>query len=404
MTSEPGHNFADKAAKPVREVVSYQALEESIAHIAETVADKNADSVDRDARFPVETMDALKEIGALSAVVPEPLGGAGCSISELAALCHTLAHKCSSSAMILAMHYIKVDSMVKHCGADQESAEYLNTLCNEQRLVASVTSEVGTDGDMQRSVCGVERADGRYALKKHATTISYAQYADDLMLTAKSAPDANESDQVLVLAKRGEFELDQVGTWDTLGMRGTCSPPAIVTAQGDDWQVLPTPFSSVASHSMVPVSHILWSSVWLGIASEAVNRLRQHVKNRARKTGDAGIAGSALEQQARRLHSLEAELSHVTQWYERLLASGKPINLFNLDFALALNNLKLSVSEGCIEVVSSAFRAIGINAYRNGQPESLGRQLRDVMSAPLMINNERLMQYNAELQMSVKSR
>ena len=40
---------------------------------------------------------------------------------------------------------------------------------------------------------------------------------------------------------------------------------------------------------------------------------------------------------------------------------------------------------------------VGIAGYKNGTPFSLGRQLRDVLSAPLMISNDRILSNTANL-------
>ena len=37
-----------------------------------------------------------------------------------------------------------------------------------------------------------------------------------------------------------------------------------------------------------------------------------------------------------------------------------------------------------------ALRACGLSGYRNDGESSIGRQLRDVLSSPLMINNDRI--------------
>ena len=74
--------------------------------------------------------------------------------------------------------------------------------------------------------------------EKQAPTVSYGAHADDLFTTLRRAPDAEPGDQVLVLTKSGQAELEPAGTWDTLGMRGTCSPGFVVRAQFAPEQVL----------------------------------------------------------------------------------------------------------------------------------------------------------------------
>ena len=99
------------------------------------------------------------------------------------------------------------------------------------RLIASVTSEVGTGGDMGRSIAAVSPAGGGGCeFEKQAPTVSYGEYADDLLTTLRRAPNAEPGDQVAVLTRKEQTTLEQTGSWDPLGMRGTCSPGYIVRA------------------------------------------------------------------------------------------------------------------------------------------------------------------------------
>jgi acyl-CoA dehydrogenase len=41
--------------------------------------------------------------------------------------------------------------------------------------------------------------------------------------------------------------------------------------------------------------------------------------------------------------------------------------------------------------VMAAMRTCGLSGYRNDGDFSVGRQLRDVLSAPIMINNDRIL-------------
>ena len=82
--------------------------------IAESIASRAADAVDREGRFPQESIDALRQEGLLGAYVPRELGGRGCTIAELAAACETLGRACASTAMVFAMHQIEVACLVRH--------------------------------------------------------------------------------------------------------------------------------------------------------------------------------------------------------------------------------------------------------------------------------------------------
>jgi len=78
---------------------------------------------------------------------------------------------------------------------------------------------------MGSSIASVEPAgEGIGRFEKQAPTVSYGAYADDLLTTLRRAPDAEPGDQVCVLTSKDQHTLEPTGSWDPLGMRGTCSP------------------------------------------------------------------------------------------------------------------------------------------------------------------------------------
>lgn len=385
-------------------------LSATTSSIAREIAAADAEHVDATATFPRRAIDALANAGVLGAAVPERFGGADHSLRELCSMCTTLARGCASTAMVVAMHHIQVASIARHCGDTGNLADYLRGLAKHPRLIASATSEVGPSGDLRRSVAAVERDGDTYRLIKHATTISYGDAADDLLITARRSSAAPESDQVLVLARAGNYQLHDVGTWDTLGMRGTCSPGARVEASDDAGLIVPEPFADIASMTMVPYSHILWAACWLGIAEEAVARTRacMRARGRNRPNLDVPIAGAeALSALVARLDTMRDAVYGIADELDR---AGDPADAARHDdptgirrraptlgFALRMNNVKLSASTLLVEIVTQALGLCGIAAYKNAGPYSLGRHLRDAHSAPLMISNLRIHQSNAAI-------
>jgi acyl-CoA dehydrogenase len=370
----------------------------AVERIGHEAARPAAADVDAQARFPREAIAALREARVLGAAVPLELGGASARVEELARMCTALGQHCASSAMVLAMHHIQVLSIVNHASGNPELLDYVRGLVREQRLIASVTSEVGPSGDMRRSVAAVQARGGRFELVKQATTVSYGQHADDLLITARRADDAAPSDQVLVLAPRGGYRLADVGAWDTLGMRGTCSPGAKVHVEGASWQILPVPFGEIATYTMVPVAHVLWSACWLGIATDAVARAGTMVRGKARaQPGVVPRAAQRLAEIVRKLQIMRDQVTAAAREYDELALARDTDRLSSLTFALRINNLKLIASTMVVEIVSEALETCGIAAYRNDSPFSLGRHLRDAYSAALMINNDRIEDTNASL-------
>jgi acyl-CoA dehydrogenase len=381
-----------------------QAFLTEVRRIARDVAAVHADEVDRDARFPAEAVEALREAAALSAFVPSELGGGGVTFASLAAACIELGRCCSATAMVFAMHQIQVSTIVRHLDSAPWFRSYLERLAAEQRLVASVTSEIGTGGDMGRSIAAVREATGGLlSFEKQAPTVSYGAYADDLFTTVRRSELAEQVDQVLVLHHREQTELAPAGTWDTIGMRGTCSPGFTVTAQFSREQVLPSPFSTVMNQSHVPISHILWSHVWLGIATEAFERGRAFVRAAARrKPGEPVPAAQSLSRVMSELAMLRAEVRSALADFVAQSDDGDRQELGTMASVLRYNNLKLAASEQAPRVCAAVLEVIGIAAYKNDSPFGVGRQLRDALSARLMVANERIHAVDAGLLLIAK--
>ncbi|MGA7538995.1 MAG: acyl-CoA dehydrogenase family protein [Steroidobacteraceae bacterium] len=371
-----------------------------LERIAREVAAPHAADVDARSRFPQETLDALKEAALLAAPIPKDLGGGGCGVLELAELCSTLARACGSSAMVLAMHYVQVACLVRHAGDAEPLRSYLRELAERQYLLGSMTSENGTFGEMRTSLCALQRKEGRFTLEKDATTGSYCAQADGILVTARRAADAAGTDQALVLVNREDRRLTQTGTWDAMGMRGTCSPGFRLEAQGPEEQIIPQPFADIAAQTMVPYSHVLWSSLWWGIAADAVARAAELVRGSARRNPGAvppnalPLAQVAAELQAMR-HNWLAIAADLDELETRGVQGRKQLN--SIGWSLKLNHLKIGASEAAPRIVHCALQVCGILGYKNDTPFSVGRHYRDVLSASLMVSNARIASKNASM-------
>jgi acyl-CoA dehydrogenase len=371
-------------------------LVDTARRIGEAVAAPAADAVDRDARFPHEAIAALREERLLGAAVPRELGGRGATIAELAAACEALGRSCASTAMIYAMHQIEVACLVRHGRSSPFFRDYLAELAEREWLIASATSELGVGGDLRRSVCAVEQSGAAIRITKRAPVISNGEEADAILLTARRAPDAVPADQVLVLARKSDYRLTRTGEWDTLGMRGTRSFGFTLDAAATADQVLPAPFADIASHTMLPVSHLLWTSLWLGLASDAVGRARAFVRAEARRTpGTVPPNAVRLAEAVAELGVMRATVHQGLADFERHQDDVEA--LAGLGFAIRMNNLKTSASAMAPAIVARALGVCGVSGYRNDSPYAVGRHLRDAHGAALMISNDRVLSASAAM-------
>lgn len=367
--------------------------------IGRDIAAAHASDVDKNSRFPTEAIEALKQAKLLSALVPVELGGMGMGMTELTAICTALGQHCAASAMVFAMHHIQVACIVRHGLGSEYFRDYCKQLVEQQMLIGSVTSEVGVGGDTRSSVCAVEVAEGRFVLNKDATTISYGAHSDDLLVTCRRDANAARSDQVMVLLRKGQFQLSQTSQWDTLGMRGTCSPGFKLTSKGAAEQIVPGAYADSSSQTMVPYSHILWSGLWLGIASDAVARAATFVRAEARRNpGTTPPTALRLAEVSNTLQLMRSNVHDVSKECEELQKSTEGNeSLLTIGFALKMNNLKISSSTLMVQVVHQSLLICGIMGYKNDSKFSLGRHIRDSHSAQLMVGNDRIYAKSASM-------
>jgi acyl-CoA dehydrogenase len=364
------------------------------AQAAAAIAGKYADAVDRDGRFPGEAMDAIREERLLGLMIPVELGGEGARAADIVDVCYILGGACASTAMIFAMHQVKVACIVRHAGAVAWQERLQRRIASERLLMASSTTEGANGGNIRSSDAAVQTAGSRITLERNASVISYGEHADGLVTTARRCETAGNSDQVLVAFLKEDYTLERVSAWDTLGMRGTCSAGFILRAQGDASQVLPEPYERIHNQSMMPYAHLFWSAAWSGVAAGAVQRARAFVRKAARASGGQMPPAAAHLTRARvQLETLRGSVQSAVRTFE---AHAGDIDGFSaIDAQLALNFLKVEASELSVSVVLSAMRACGLAGYRNDGEFAMGRYLRDILSAPIMINNDRILS-NAE--------
>jgi acyl-CoA dehydrogenase len=88
-----------------------------------------------------------------------------------------------------------------------------------------------------------------------------------------------------------------------------------------------------------------------------------------------------------KLQQMRADVGDALRLYDALLRSS---GIASFSLLTVMNNLKISVSNGVVQVIQQALMICGIAGYRNDSPYSVGRHLRDALSAALMVSNDRI--------------
>ena len=360
------------------------------ARAAADVAKMTAAAVDAEARFPRESFAEIRKQRLLGIQVPQPLGGEGAGIAEIADVCYILGQACSSTALIYAMHQIKMGCIVRHTKGNAALERILGRIAAEQLLMASSTTEGQGGGNVRSSEAAIEHDGANVTLERTATVISYAVDADGVVTTARRAKDAAASDQVLLVLLKADYTLERLQVWDTLGMRGTNSEGFTLRARAAAEQVMPEPYERIHAQTMVPFAHLLWGSVWAGIAAAAAGKAQAFIRQAMRSSNGQMPPGAPhFTQAVSSLRTLRGVLASNLRGYEAAMSDEKAVS--SLEFQAAITLTKVHASELAVATVLSSLRACGLSGYRNDTEFTIGRLLRDVLSAPIMINNDRIL-------------
>jgi acyl-CoA dehydrogenase len=364
------------------------------------VAGPNADDVDRLARFPHESLAAMRDVGLLSAPLPEEFGGGGANAAEMVCAIRALAFHCASSALVLAMHTIEAFNLGRH-GTTPSLRDFTREVAKHQLLLANANSEVGVGGDVARSICALNNTQQSWTLEKDSLAVSYGEYADAIMTTTRSSPDAAETDQIYVIVRRESYTLEPLSEWDTLGLRGTCSRGFRVIAEVDPGLVFDVSFGTMANEGLGQARQLMLSSVWVGLAEAAAAKAHEYVRAAARKS--VGVVPPGALRVAEIVGELQAARSLLITSAVRFSSYVEGSEMSQASFSVTLRDLKVSTSKLSVSIARAALEVCGIMGYKQESPFSMARIIRDAHGGLVMVSNDRYLNDNAQLLLAMKT-
>ena len=144
---------------------------------------------------------------------------------------------------------------------------------------------------------------------------------------------------------KSDYTLTKLQGWNALGMRGTCSEGYMLKANAQADQVLPEPYEIIHSRTMVPSAHLLWGSVWTGIAASATRaRPGLHPQCHAPQQRPAAPGRPAVHQgDVDAAHAARHALDARCASYQQVMDD--PQAMAGLDFQTMITLTKVEASE-----------------------------------------------------------
>lgn len=358
------------------------------------VLERHAAEVDLAARFPTESLTAIRESGLLGLLVPTEYGGLGGDHANLAEVATRLASRCLSTAMIWAMHCQQVDTLARFA-AQPLRDKLLPRIAEGSVYVASVTSERGKGGHLLSATAPLAASGGRLLLDRDAPVVTGGLHADGFLITMRESARAPRQRVSLVYAERDQLEVRATGGWDALGMRGTESVPMHLAGEVPELQLVGEPgeFRAAAVDSFIPSGHIGWAACWLGAARGALVEVVSLLRSSQRPSGIDPRSDLVAERLARVRMALElasAYLHRVTDEVTARRAAGRSLD--EPAVQIHVNLLKVIAAEQTLEAIQRLIRLGGMSlGYLKRAQVPLERHLRDLESASLNYGDDRLL-------------
>jgi alkylation response protein AidB-like acyl-CoA dehydrogenase len=337
------------------------------------VAAANAAAVDQQARFPEETLAALRAEGLLALLSATSVGGQGGTLRHAARAVERVGRECGSSAMVLCMHYCGT-AVIEKFGdeatrKDIASGKHLSTLA---------FSEQGSRSHFWAPISTATKVEGGYKLDAHKSWITSAAHATAYVWSSK--PSSVEGASSIWLVSKSAKGLKTTAAFDGLGLRGNDSAP--VSAEG---VIVPESARlgadgggfDVMMGVVLPAFSLLNSACSVGLMEAAVTRAIAHITGTKHQHLNSSIADIPTVRAYLSKAKLRADAAR-TLWEDSLAA----LETGRADAQLRVLQVKALTNESALEVTDLAMRVCGGAAFR--KENGVERAFRDARAGFVM--------------------
>ncbi len=335
---------------------------------------------DATATHPVESWRDVWREGMLAMGIPRRFGGLELDMLTYVKVIERLASGCTNTGMTVHMHST-VTRFIDALAGEVQKAFYFREVVEEGKLFGSWGSEPETRGGTAMRLTTIVPQNGGYVINgvKHFCTMSGG--AHRYMIHCSSGADDPVESQWLALLPHDSPGIEQIGDWDTLGMRATVSPAMML----DNCFVGPDALLGKAGEAprtgVTQGFGLGFAAVYLGAARAALDFTREFARTQTFAPDPAPIAESltvqrtvaemsiALEGARQVLHSA-AEEWHGSNPAERAVLAAR---------------VKYLATVASLDVTSKAIQIAGGRSAHKRMP--LERLYRDVRTSTLMPPN-----------------
>lgn len=165
-----------------------QLIRNMVREFAETKVQPIAAEIDRNHRFPEETVAAMGELGLMGISIPENYGGSDGGTMAYALAVEELSRVCASHGTILAVHVGAINA-IRLFGTEEQKQRFIPAMASGKKIACLCMTEpgAGTDAAAQRSTA--ELKGDHYVLNGSKIFITNGPVGGTYVILAMTAPE-----------------------------------------------------------------------------------------------------------------------------------------------------------------------------------------------------------------------
>ena len=348
-----------------------ESLDDRLAKPME-IAQQSAAEVDRDGRFPEETIGSLADAGLFGLTIAEDAGGLGGGPSEFLTVTRRIAGADPSAAMVYLMHTCAAQVAIAGGAPPATIAAMAGA-----HLSTLAFSERGSRSHFWAPTSQVQGSNGAARLAATKSFVTSAGQADSYVVSTRPVDAASPIESSLFLVEASAPGIETTGPWVGLGLRGNASAPmsfetplSATVPLGEAGKGLDLMLGVV-----LPWFQLGQGAVSLGIAEGALGAAVTHVTGARLEHLDQTLAD--LPTVRARIGRAQTEVDGVAGFLSdlaRRMAAG--------DATAPVLSAKAVANEMAIRVTSEAMQACGGAAMSPSLP--IERFFRDARAGSVM--------------------
>lgn len=164
-------------------------LRETMRNFVEKEVAPLAYEIDKEERFPAESIKRLTEMGLMGITAPVEYGGGGAGYTEMCIVTEELAVGCLSTSASWGAHATLCVDNIRRNATDQQQKKYLPPLCRGEKIGGLAMTEPSAGSDVMSMKLRAEDKGDYYLLNGSKIFISNGPVGDIFVVYAKTNPE-----------------------------------------------------------------------------------------------------------------------------------------------------------------------------------------------------------------------